>query len=421
MALTRVVIVGLGYVGLPLAVLAKEQGFDVTGIDLDKSKIAKINKGKSPITDEFVEERLKPGGLKVSDKFLAVKNADVVIICVPTPVKNDYMPDLGPLNGACMAVAKNLRKGTLVVVESTINPGVSEEVVIPLMEEASSLKAGKDFYLSHCPERINPGDPKWTIQNIPRVVGSLNKKGLALSLDFYQKLIDAEITPMHSLKEAEACKVVENAFRDVNIAFVNELAMSFSRLGINVVNVINGASTKPFSFMAHYPGVGVGGHCIPVDPYYLIEYAKQKGFSHDFLLLARSINNKMPEFTVEKLVEKLNQAGLALSRAKIAVLGVSYKPNVGDDRESPAYKVIKLLKERGAKFDIYDPYFPAKSTKKSLPAVLANKDAVLLVTNHREFLEFDYTKLSSLKVVIDGRNSIPKHLRAGKLYSGIGS
>lgn len=417
----KVSIVGLGYVGLPLALLAAKKDYDVTGIDLSTEKVTKINAHEDPIEDEYVAKNIKSTTLKASCDFDSVKYSQIIIVCVPTPVKHDYQPDLGPLKGAATAVAKEISKGSLLIIESTINPGVCDEVIIPLLEKESGLKINQDFYVSHCPERINPGDKQWSVENIPRVAGSSNEEGLKLTTDFYESIIDAPIKPMGSIKEAEAVKVVENSFRDVNIAFVNELAMSFSKLGIDVKNVIDGASTKPFAFMPHYPSVGVGGHCIPVDPYYLIEYARGYGFEHEFLALARSINNKMPEFTIEQLSEGLSEAGMGLKGARIAVLGLSYKANVADDRESPSYKVIQILEARGAKVTSYDPYIQQKSTAKSLDEALADKDAVLLATNHQEFLKIDPSKLQ-VKVFIDGKNAFTtKDFDGTKVvYRGIG-
>ncbi|MEX0748975.1 MAG: nucleotide sugar dehydrogenase [Candidatus Saccharimonadales bacterium] len=419
-----VAIVGLGYVGLPLALLTAEKDYEVIGIDLDTKKNELINQGRSPITDDFVDKRLGKVKLQATDKADELRTADIIIVCVPTPVHHDYQPDLGPLKGACTTVAQNLAKGTLLIIESTINPGVSEEVLLPLLEEASGLKAGEDFDLSHCPERINPGDEKWNVQNIPRVVGSYTQEGLDRTVAFYESILDAAVKPMGSLKEAEAVKVVENSFRDVNIAFVNELAMSFSTLGINVVNVINGAATKPFAFMPHYPGMGVGGHCIPVDPYYLIEYAKQSGFNHEFLMLARNINNGMPEFAIEQLIDGLNEVGIALSRARVAVLGLSYKPNVGDDRESPSYVLIDKLKDKGAEVTTFDPYFTEQSSAKSLEAACEGAEAVVIATAHKDFLDMDIDRLkgAGIKVVIDGRNCLDKSRITdnGITYRGIG-
>lgn len=420
MQMEKVTIIGLGYVGLPLALLVSSKGYDVVGVDLDEEKVKIINAHKDPLNDEYIEKHIKHTKLVASTSFDSVKASDIIIVCVPTPVKNDFEPDLGPVKGAVTSLAKNLKKGSLVIIESTINPGVCEDVVIPLIEKTSQLKINEDFTVSHCPERINPGDSKWSVDNIPRVVGSSDNSGRSKTVAFYQSIIAAPIKPMESLKEAEAVKVVENSFRDVNIAFVNELAMSFTKLGINVKNVIEGSATKPFGFMQFNPSIGVGGHCIPVDPYYLIEYARGYGFEHEFLTLARSINNHMPEFTVEQLIDGLNEFQMSLSGAKITVLGLSYKANVADDRESPSYKVIKLLEEKGAVVESFDPYFIDKSTKKSIESALRNTDAVIVATNHREFLDMD-TKNLKVKVFIDGKNAFDKSaFPESVVYKGIG-
>jgi nucleotide sugar dehydrogenase len=320
-------------------------------------------------------------------------------------------------------VIKNFGKKQLVVVESTINPGVCEEVVEPMFAEAG-YKVGKDYYLSHCPERINPGDPKWNVTNIPRVIGSFDKKGLSWSKKFYENIIDAEITPMNTIREAEAVKIVENSFRDVNIAFVNELAKSFDKLGIDVINVIKGASTKPYAFMPHFPSCGVGGHCIPVDPYYLIERAKLSGFDHEFLKIARKVNNSMPEYTVELLQDALNSVRLPLKGTRVGVLGVSYKANVADLRESPAIDVIKLIKDNGAEVSVFDPHIPDYSTVKSLEELLRKVDILVLTTDHREFREINPTlfKKNKIKVIVDGKNCLDKNAikKLGIVYKGIG-
>ena len=417
----QVSVVGLGYVGLPVALLTRKKGYQVTGIDLDKPKVVAINKHKDPIGEDYIAENIKTAGLKATSDFNAIKLSDIIIICVPTPVKDGYQPDLGPLKGAVKSAAQHLARGALVIIESTINPGVCDEVVIPLVEKVSGYKLNQDFWVSHCPERINPGDKKWTVENIPRVVGSSDDKGLARTVEFYNSILDSTVKPMASLKEAESVKIIENAFRDVNIAFVNELAMSFSKLGINIKHVIEGAATKPFSFMPHYPGVGVGGHCIPVDPYYLIEYAKGFGFDHEFLRLARQINNGMPAFSVSLLEEGLGQAGSKLKGSTVAVLGLSYKPNVADDRESPSYKLIDILKSKGAKVVSYDPYSLDKSSAKTLSSALKAVDAVIVATNHDEFLRLS-PKDFKCKVFIDGKNSFdPRAFEAaGVVYRGIG-
>src|SRR5690606_37417154 len=404
----KVAVVGLGYVGLPLALLAAEKGYDVVGIDKDTSKVDAINAKKSPIKDSSLEKSIKKLSLRASTDSSLIAEADIVIVCVPTPVKKHREPDLSPLKSVCREVAQHLKQEALLIIESTINPGVCDDIIIPLVQESSGMKAGKDFYVAHGPERINPGDPNCSVRNINRVIGAQSKEGLKRAVKFYESIIEAGIKPMATLKEAEAVKVVENSFRDINIAFVNELAMSFHRLGINVENVIDGAATKPFAFMAHRPGCGVGGHCIPVDPYYLIEYARGFGFEHDFLNLARRINSRMPEFTVELLQDALNEVGLPLKGTRDALLGLAYKANVDDDRESPAYEIRDLLKQYGAKVVSYDPYIPSGSNAKSLNEALRNTRAIVIATNHSEFtaLTPELLDRNKIKVIIAGRNML---------------
>jgi nucleotide sugar dehydrogenase len=418
-----VCVIGLGYVGLPLAVRTRERGYKVIGFDLDKNKVELINKKISPIEDEFLMENLPKFNFTATMDANEIKKADIVLICVPTPVDHLYNPDLRPVRGACEMVAKNLKKGALVVLESTVNPGVSEEVVKPIFEE-SGYVVGQDVFIAHCPERINPGDPKWNVTNIPRVVGAFTPRGLAKAKAFYESIIDGAIRPMRHIREAEACKVVENAFRDINIAFVNELAKSFDAMGIDVKDVIDGASTKPFAFMAHYPSRGIGGHCIPVDPYYLIERAKRAGFDHKFLRASREINNSMPDYTVELLQDKLNEIKLPLNGTNVGILGISYKSNVDDDRESPYYKIIMALQKHKAKIHSFDPHILSKSSCKSLEALLKKSQAIILVTNHKEFSSIGgkLLKKYGIRVIIDGMNCLDKNeiKKAGVIYKGIG-
>ncbi len=417
-------VVGLGYVGLPLALLAEQKGYRVTGIDTNKAKIDLLKKHRAPFVDEEVAKQLKKTDISFTEDISAIKDADIIAVCVPTPVTENHVPDLAPLAGAMESVAAHLRPGHLVIVESTINPGVSEEIVLPILEDVSGLTAGKDFHLAHCPERINPGDLEWHIGRINRVVGSFDTAGLKRAVEFYRTILDADVKPMGSLKEAEAVKIVENSFRDINIAFVNELAMSFSRLGIDVVNVINGAATKPFAFMAHYPGAGVGGHCIPVDPYYMIEYAKNHGFHHDFLSLARRINNAMPEFTVEQVIAGLNSKKRSLKGSTVTVLGLSYKPNIDDRRESPSYEIIKFLKRKGATVRRFDPFAPDESDAKSLGEAIRGAHAVVLATAHAAFRKLTpaHFEKSKVLVVVDGRNCLNKDqfAKSNVVYKGIG-
>lgn len=419
-----VAVIGLGYVGLPLALRSSERGYTTIGFDTSEKKIALLKKGISPIEDPFLKENVGRYSIEATSDAKALKKADIFLICVPTPVDDSYYPDLTPVKNAADLVATHAKKGALVVLESTVNPGVSEEVVKPIFEARKKM-VGKDVYLAHCPERINPGDAKWNVTNIPRVVGSFDTTGLALALDFYQSIVDAEIRPMKSIREAEAVKIVENSFRDINIAFVNELARSFDVLGIDTKDVIDGAATKPFAFMAHYPSCGVGGHCIPVDPYYLIERAKQSGFDHRFLKIAREINNSMPEYAVELMQDALNEEKLPLHGTTVGVLGVAYKANIDDLRESPALKIIESLKRHKAKVITYDPHVPAHSTEKTLAGFLKKADAVILATDHREFKEKvtpELLKENGIKVFIDGKNAFAKadFAKAGVHYHGIG-
>ena len=417
-----VCIIGLGYVGLPLAIRSSEKGYETYGLDSDARKVALINKQKSPIKEKFLEDNLPKFPIVASTDEKVIAKADIVLICVPTPVDKNYYPDLGPVISATQMVTRNLKKGALVVLESTVNPGVSEEIIAPIFE-AAGFKIGRDVFIAHCPERIDPGNAKWNVTNLPRVVGSFDKKGLAMALEYYKDITTGEVRPMKSIREAEAVKIVENSFRDINIAFVNELAKSFDKLDIDIKDVIEGASTK-FSFMPHFPGCGVGGHCIPVDPYYLIERAKASGFDHKFLRTAREINNSMPEYTVNLLQSALNKIKKPMRGTVVGVLGIAYKANIDDLRESPSIKIIELAKKLHAKVLTYDPYILEKSTEKSLAQILKKSEALIIVTNHAEFEKIDpkVFKKNNIKVIIDGKNCLDKKAieKLGIVYKGIG-
>ncbi|PKL79468.1 MAG: hypothetical protein CVV25_07900 [Ignavibacteriae bacterium HGW-Ignavibacteriae-4] len=421
----KISVLGLGYVGLPLAAaIAKLTDHNVQGYDIDSSKVNSIKQGVSPIDDEQCAKDLKEITLNVSDESSSLTDTDIFIVCVPTPVLDDYMPDLTPVIGAVTEVCNHLKKGNVIIVESTINPGVCDEVLIPLVEEKTGMKAGVDFDLAHCPERINPGDPKWNVYNIPRNIGSTSAEATKRTADLYREFIDAEINEMPSLKTAEATKIIENTFRDINIAFVNELAKSFDVLDIDLKTVIDAAANKPFAFMAHYPSCGVGGHCIPVDPYYLIERAKQSGFDHKFLKLAREINNSMPAYTIGLLADELNEFARAIKGTKIALLGLSYKANVGDIRQSPSLVMRKELHDKGAVLTVFDPHFPDRSNVDSLDEALEGVTAVVIATDHTEFksLTPEYFQSKGVKVVIDGKNCLDKVAfdNSKIAYKGIG-
>jgi len=399
--MSKVCIIGLGYVGFPLAQLCARKEHEVFGFDIDSDKVAAV---------EDFNASTDPG---------VIKDSEVVLVCVPTPVNEDKTPNLEPLKTAVRDVSNNIQKGQLIIIESTIFPGTTEEVVKTILEE-SGLKAGTDFFLAHCPERIDPGNEAWSIENIPRVLGAFSKQGAEKAKQFYESILDAPVILLSSLKAAEAVKVVENTFRDINIAYVNELAKSFDKAGIDLLEVIKGASTKPFGFMPHYPGCGVGGHCIPVDPYYLIDKAKQNGFTHTFLSMAREINDSMPSYAVELLKEIAGE----LNSAKVGILGISYKGNVNDTRGSPGLKMKKLLEDAGAEVQIYDPYVPEKSTSPSVDNVLDKSDYLILATAHDEFFTISANQLKEfeIKAVVDGRNCLDKKSieSAGIKYKGIG-
>ncbi|MDD5463974.1 MAG: nucleotide sugar dehydrogenase [Candidatus Moranbacteria bacterium] len=421
-----VCVVGMGYVGLPLAAVAANKGYEVYGYDTDEAKLELIKNGITPFKEEFLEELLPKVKGKItvfSNAPELMQNADIHIIAVPTPVDEKHYPDLRPVISASKTVAQNMKKGALVILESTVNPGVSEEIVKPIFEKAGFI-VGETVFIAHCPERVNPGDPKWNVSNIPRVVGSFDEIGLERAKDFYENIVDAKIMPMKSIREAEAVKITENSFRDINIAFVNELARSFDRMNIDVKNVIEGAATKPFAFMAHWPSCGVGGHCIPVDPYYLIEKAKENDFDHIFLRAARNINNSMPAYTIEILQDALNEIEKSVKGTKIGLLGMSYKANVSDLRESPSFKIIKALKAHKGVAEIFDPYAPNHSTVESIDELLEKSEALIIATNHKEFVNIPVEKFVKydIRVIIDGKNCLNKEEieKHGIIYKGIG-
>ncbi len=408
----KITIIGLGYVGLPLAVQTALKGFNVAGVDKNIKLLESLKKGKSLLEDSFTNNNIEKVNIDYSEKLTA---SDVYIVCVPTPVKNGDEPDLSYVKKAVEEITDVLEDNQLIVIESTINPGVCEESVDPLLN-----RSGKKYLLAHCPERINPGDKKWNVSNIPRVVGGIDKESTDAAFDVYSKIIDASVTKVSQIRAAEATKILENTFRDINIAFVNEMAQSFYKLGIDISEVIKGASTKPFGFLPHFPGVGVGGHCIAVDPYYMIKKGKDVGFNHDFLSLARRINKSMPDFTVKIIQDELDKLGIALSRAKITVLGVAYKPHVSDDRESPSYKVIESLNEKNDSVKIYDPYVEEYNTFNNTADAVISADCVVITTAHKEFIDPELYR--DVKIVVDGRNCLPVNNNEEYpfVYKGIG-
>lgn len=407
-----VAILGLGYVGFPLAaLLVKSKKYMVGGFDIDEKKIGYANRS------------LKNEHFLASHDFRKLREAAISVVCVPTPVHKNFRPDYGPLKSACYSIVKNLKRGQLVIIESTINPGTCEEIVLPIFIQAG-YQPGRDFLLAHCPERIDPGNKKYTLVNIPRNVGGLDGKSAESAAIFYRSFLKAEVKILNSLKATEATKIIENTFRDINIAYVNELAMSFDKMEIDLLEVIEGAKTKPFAFMPHYPGIGVGGHCIPVDPYYLIERAKYSGFEHRFLKTAREVNNGMPAYTISLLKKELKKLSLDFSKITIGVLGLAYKKDIEDIRESPALKILNILKKRQASFLTFDPFIPHRSTAKNLQEILKKCRVILIATNHTIFekIKPSVFKKAGIQLIIDGKNCLPREkiLSLGIAYKGIG-
>lgn len=420
----KAAVVGLGYVGLPLALTLQDKNVSVVGYDIDTKKLSQLKRGIADLLTDEETASLQAKPLTVGATPRIMRDADIFFVCVPTPITDDNLPDLSYLIEAVRAVGGVLKRGGLVLIESTIHPGTCDDVLIPILEYESGLSVEKDFYFAYCPERINPGDPNFTTKNIPRVLGAAGQHSLTQGLNVYRTIIDATITPMGSLKEAEAVKMVENSFRDVNIAFVNELAMAFDAAGIDTVRVINGAATKPFGFMAHYPGCGVGGHCIPVDPYYLIAYGRENGFTHHLLMTSRVINNYMPRYTVTLLKNALQTQNKSLSGARVALLGLAYKRGIGDLRESPALEILEALEEEGAIVRAFDPYVEEHKTAATLNDAVAGADAVIIATDHDEFTRLtpQFFTDHGVRTVIDGRNCLDQKAFAESslTYHGIG-
>ncbi len=407
----RVCVIGLGYVGLPLAVECAKQGFDVTGYDVDAWKVGEINASRSYILDVAtadVAEMVQAGRLCATTDPDVLTDMDVVDICVPTPLRKTRDPDLSFIVRAVEAVKPRLRKGQLIILESTTYPGTTTEVVQPTLEE-TGLRAGVDFYLAFSPERVDPGNPTHTTRNIPKVVGGINEASTALARAFYGASIET-VVPVSSTEVAEMVKLLENTFRAVNIGLVNEIALMCHRMNIDVWEVIEAAGTKPFGFMPFYPGPGLGGHCIPIDPFYLSWKARQSGFECRFIELAGAINASMPEYVVERVADALNSVKRAINGSRIHVFGVAYKKDVGDLRESPALDVIELLARRGATISYTDPYVPAfqhaRQDLTSVPEAGAHDgiDCAVIVTNHSSF---DYPALvNRFPLIVDTRNAL---------------
>jgi UDP-N-acetyl-D-glucosamine dehydrogenase len=419
----KVGVLGLGYVGLPLAGEFASAGLKVIGFDIDDAKVNTLNSGRSIIKHvphSRVKSIIKAGRFEATSNMARLKNVDAILVCVPTPLTKNREPDMQFIISSTEKIAKYLQRGQLIVLESTTYPGTTREVMVPILE-TSGLKAGKDFFLAYSPEREDPGNKDFSTGTIPKVVGGLTKKCCDMACSLYNTAIVWTVA-VSSLETAEAAKILENVYRCVNIAMVNELKVVFDRMDIDIWEVINAASTKPFGFKAFYPGPGLGGHCIPIDPFYLTWKARQYGMPTRFIELAGEINTSMPRYVISKTTEALNEHRKSLKGSKVLILGLAYKKDIDDLRESPSIELIELLQKKGAKVDYNDPYIPKthkqrqhnlKMTSKKLTAkTLSSYDVVLISTDHSDY---DYHWIvKNAKLVVDARNATSVVASAGK-------
>jgi UDP-N-acetyl-D-glucosamine dehydrogenase len=421
----RIGVIGLGYVGLPLIEAFNDKGFDTLGCDIDRVKVKGLNAGRSPIKTidhKRVQRMVKTGRFRATTDFAELKTADAILICVPTPLTRHREPDMTYVVATGKAVAKHLRRGQLVVLESTTYPGTTLEELKPVLE-ATGLKSGRDFFLAYSPEREDPGNPKFNTRVIPKVVGGDGETASALAQALYGQVV-AGIVPVSSTQTAEAVKLTENIFRAVNIALVNELKVIFTRMGIDIWEVIEAAKSKPFGYMPFYPGPGLGGHCIPIDPFYLTWKAREFGVATRFIELAGEVNQAMPDYVVAVLADALSRRlKKGLNGTRILLLGMAYKKNVDDIRESPALRLMELLRDQGAAVDYFDPYIPViPATRehpklagirsvKFQPAGFKRYDAALICTDHDQV---DYAAVvRNAKLVIDTRNAT-RNVKTGR-------
>jgi len=413
----KIGIIGLGYVGLPLAKELLKANFNVLGFDVDQTKVNKINKGISYIKhidnvflNEFVKDKKT---MSATVDFQRLIETDIILICVPTPLDEHYTPDLSYVFETTEMISKYLRKGQVIVLESTTYPGTTDEKMLPILKR-SGLILGEDFYLGYSPEREDPGRKDFTTGNTPKVVSAMTDDGLEIIDLFYSQIVKS--VPVTSTRVAESSKILENTFRAVNIALVNELKKVFDKMDIDIWEVIEAAKTKPFGFMPFYPGPGLGGHCIPIDPFYLTWKAREYGIHTQFIELAGEVNNSMPEYVVNKTIKIINSIGKSIVGSEILIIGIAYKPNIDDMRESPSLRIIELLRNEGAKIFYYDPFIPKipKTRKYSYDMVSIDInnieenyfDGAVIVTNH---MNIDYDKVQKIsKSIVDTRNTLKK-------------
>jgi UDP-N-acetyl-D-glucosamine dehydrogenase len=405
-------VIGCGYVGLPLAVEMAKVGLRVHGIDVNPDKVKMLNKGKSyiqDVTSEDLRSVVRAKRLSATTDFSVLRKADAIDICVPTPLRKTKDPDISYVIDAVEQICKYLRPGQVIVLESTTYPGTTTEVVLPRLE-ATGLKVGKDFFLAFSPERVDPGNEEFTTKNIPKVVGGVTDKCTRIACDLYNLSLETVI-PVSSPTVAEMVKLLENTFRSVNIGMVNEMCLMCDRMNIDVWEVIDAADSKPFGFMKFYPGPGLGGHCIPIDPFYLSWKAKMAGFEPRFIELAGQINSSMPDYVVSKVNDALNDSRKSIKGAKVLILGVAYKRDVDDTRESPAIDVARILKEKGARVDYADPFVPSIAVdgfrmrrRRISPKMLRSYDCAVIVADHASF-DYDMIVRNS-RAIVDTRNAL---------------
>jgi UDP-N-acetyl-D-glucosamine dehydrogenase len=416
----NVAVIGMGYVGLPLALEFAEAGFNVNGIDIDQKKINVLNQGKSHVIDidsSRLQKVLRKGNLSFNSSYNVLSRVDAISICVPTPLRKSKDPDISCIISALDEIKKHMKSNVLVVLESTTYPGTTEEILKDELEN-SKRRVGKDFYLAFSPERVDPGNKKYNTKNIPKIIGGITEKCGLVAKSLYENIVD-RVVLVDSAKEAEMVKLLENTFRSVNIGLVNEMTMMCDRMGINIWNVIDAAATKPFGYMPFYPGPGIGGHCIPLDPMYLSWKAKAYEFFNRFIELATDINGNMPRFVVSKLNAILNMRGKCLKGSRVLILGIAYKKDVNDSRESPGIEIYKLLQSNRALVDFHDPYIAnIDNGSKRVGSVTLRKgklkqyDCIILASAHQKF---DYKNIhKESKLILDCRNAF-KGIKSKKI------
>ncbi len=409
---------GLGYVGLPLAVDKAKHGFKTIGFDVQKEKVDLVNAGKNyigDVVDSDLEELVANGMLRATTDFSFVKDVDFIAICVPTPLDAHQQPDISYVRSSAEAISKYLTKGTMVVLESTTYPGTTEELLKPILEEGSGLKCGEDFYLGFSPERVDPGNLIYKTSNTPKVVGAIGDDAVEVIAMVYRAILDGDVHTVSSPAIAEMEKILENTYRNINIGLVNEMAILCNRMGINVWEVIDAAKTKPYGFQAFYPGPGLGGHCIPLDPYYLSWKAREYGFHTSMIEASMMVNDRMPEYTVERAGKILNRHKKALNGSKVLVLGVAYKQDIDDYRESPAIRVIEEFEKTGAHVEYYDPFVPSYreygktmvGIKSIDPDILRQYDLVCITTAHTTV---DYEMVANAGVPVFDCKNVTKNI-----------